>query len=283
MNNLSQITQLKNSNGTPFDSSTKLPATISNLRGYKYTCKCCHRDYKEKFNYDRHIGFCEFSHKSIRERENGIDAFEKTPSINELFSFVKELVVRIDVLEKENAKLKQFTNINKRKMDFADWLNNHNKPTITFTKWLTEIPYYQFLDDIFKNDLISGSLTSLQNGNGCSNKPIYAFIQKPNVFYVYDEIMDDGDGDGDKRTLQWIMITGNEFDKWLNYISQSFLIEFKKWCDEHKNEIDNNEIMKEQYFSNFQKVLGNSKMGVDVRNQRIRQQYFNIIKQSFSG
>lgn len=265
MNNLSKV--------------TPLPATISNLRGYKYTCKCCQRDYKEKFNYDRHIGFCEFSHKSIRERENELDAFEKTPSINELFSFVKELVVRVDLLEKENAKLKQFTNINKRKMDFTDWLNNHNKPTITFTKWLTEIPYYRFLDDIFKNDLISGSLTSLQNGNGCSNKPIYAFIQKPNVFYVYDEIVDDGD----KRTLQWIMINGNEFDKWLNYIAQSFLIEFKKWCDEHKTEIDNNEIMKEQYFSNFQKVLGNSKMGVDVRNQRIRQQYFNIIKQSFSG
>ena len=84
------------------------------------------------------------------------------------------------------------------------------------------------------------------------------------------------------QILKWILIQGNEFDKWLNYISQSFLIEFKKWCDENKNEIDNNEIMKEIYFSNFQKVLGNSKLSVDVRNQRIRQQLFQKIKQSFA-
>jgi hypothetical protein len=61
------------------------------------------------------------------------------------------------------------------------------------------------------------------------------------------------------------------------------LIEFKKWCDVHKNEIDNDEIMKEKYFSNFQKVLGNSKISEENRNQRIRQQLFNKLKQSFSG
>jgi hypothetical protein len=41
--------------------------------------------------------------------------------------------------------------------------------------------------------------------------------------------------------------------------------------------------MKETYYSNFQKVLGNSKLSVDVRNQRIRQQLFHKIKQSFGN
>lgn len=251
----------------------------------KYTCNHCLRNYKEKFNYDRHIGFCEFTHKSVRERENDLDAFEKTPSINELFSFVKELVVRIDKLEKENAKLKQFTNINKRKLNVIDWLNCHNKPNITFTKWLTEIHYYKYLTDVFNGDLIIGTVACLQHkplghGDGAVNAgyPLCAFTEKTNAFYIYDELFENG-----QRNLQWIMIHGNEFDKWLNYISQTFLIEFKQWCDEHKNEIDNNETMKETYYSNFQKVLGNSKIGVDVRNQRIRQQLFNKIKQSFTG
>lgn len=241
----------------------------------KYTCNHCLRGYKEKFNYDRHIGFCEFSHKSIKERENDIEAFEKTPSVSELFSFVKELVVRIDKLEKENTQLKNMASISKRKLGFIDWLNYRNKPCVTFTKWLSEIPYYNYLNDIFNNDLITGSVLSLQYKNSGMGYPLYAFSEKQNCFYIYDEVSDN------ETKLQWILIQGNDFDKWLNYISQSFLIEFKKWCDEHKNEIDNDEKMKETYFSNFQKVLGNSKLSVDVRNQRIRQQLFNKIKQSY--
>ena len=244
----------------------------------KYTCNHCLRGYKEKFNYDRHIGFCEFLHKSVKERENEIDAFETTPSVTELFSFVKELVVRIDKLEKENAQLKHIVTISKRKLGFTDWLNHHNKPCVTFTKWLSEIPYHIYLNDIFNNDLISGIVLSLQHKNTGVGYPIYAFVEKQNCFYIYDEVLDSDN----ERKLKWILIQGNDFDKWLNYISQSFLIEFKKWCDENKNEIDNNEIMKEIYFSNFQKVLGNSKLSVDIRNQRIRQQLFQKIKQSFA-
>jgi hypothetical protein len=243
----------------------------------KYTCTHCLRDYKEKFNFDRHIGYCEFSHKSIKERENEFDAFEKPPSLSELFSFVKELVIRVDKLEKENVQLKHMATLSKRKLGFSDWLNYHNKPYVTFTQWLSEIPYHIYLNDIFNNDLISATLLSLQYKNSEGGYPVYAFVEKQNCFYIYDEIMDTNN---EKKT-QWILIQGNDFDKWLNYISQSFLIEFKKWCDEHKNEIDNNEIMKETYYSNFQKVLGNSKLSVDVRNQRIRQQLFQKIKQSF--
>jgi hypothetical protein len=104
-------------------------------------------------------------------------------------------------------------------------------------------------------------------------------VEKQNGFYIYDEMTDDES----ETKLKWIWIQGSDFDKWLNYISQSFLIEFKKWCDEHKKDIDTNEVMKEKYYSNFQKVLGNSKLSVDVRNQRIRQQLFHKIKQSFGN
>lgn len=250
----------------------------------RYTCNHCMRDYKEKFNYERHIGFCEFSHKSLRERENEIDAFEKTPSIDNLFSFVKELVVRIDKLEKENAKLKQFTNINKRKLQVVEWLNYHNKPNITFTNWLSEIPYHHYLNNVFNGDLIIGSVDCLLHKPSNSViYPICSFVEKPNAFYLYDEIIDNDSIDNNKKSLKWIKIEGNEFDKWLKYISQTFLNEFKKWCDTHKNEIDNNETMKETYFSNFQKVIGNSKITEEVRNQRIRQQLFTKIKKSFSG
>ena len=65
----------------------------------KYSCNYCMREYKEKYNYDRHIGFCEFSHKSMKERESEIEAFDKPPSVNELFHYIKEISVRVDKLE----------------------------------------------------------------------------------------------------------------------------------------------------------------------------------------
>jgi len=214
----------------------------------------------------------------VKERNEIIEGFDKTPSVSQLFSFVKELVVRIDKLENENAKLKQVIHIAKRKLDICEWLNQNKKPSIVFTKWLTEIPYHSFLHSVFQHDLIYGMVACLYNGNGCSLPPICAFSEKTNGFYVYDEYVSDGTSGN-----QWIFIAGNEFDKWLNYIANCFLIEFKKWCDEHKNEIDNNEDMKETYYSNFQKVLGNSKITVDVRNQRVRNQYYHKLKQSYSG
>jgi hypothetical protein len=241
----------------------------------KYTCKYCTRDYKEKFNYDRHIGFCEFSFKSAKEVDSEIDAFEKPPSIGELFEYMKELSVRVQKLEKENAVLKQFASRQKKKVDVLEWLNNRYDyvPDVDFTTWMTELPIDHYLNDVFEFDLLTALIkcfdTCFEN---LDKLPIRAFQQKANAFYVYDKCIESGD-------KKWILINNKQINKWLNYLAQKFVNVFKTWHDTNKEAIDRDETMKEQYYDYFQKVLG-GKMSDDVRNQRLRQAVFGKLKQN---
>jgi Uma2 family endonuclease len=74
-------------------------------------------------------------------------------------------------------------------LGFTDWLNYHNKPSVTFTKWLSEIPYHIYLNDIFNNDLINGVVLSLQHKTNGAGYPIYAFSEKQNCFYYPDVLI----------------------------------------------------------------------------------------------
>ena len=250
----------------------------------KYSCNYCMREYKEKYNYDRHIGFCEFSHKSAKERETEIEAFDKIPTVNELFHYIKEISVRVDKLEKENTHLKQLLNIENKKLNIIDQLNySTNKPPITFTQWIKDLDYGKYIYNIFDADLMSGMFECCCRGShgidiyNKENSPIRCFTQKPNVFFVYDEI-----NCGDGKILQWTMLNGKSLDKWLNYIAHAFLVQFKFWCDENQTEIDNDEAKKEQYFNNYKKVLGSTKQTDEIRNLRIRQKLYSIMKTDFS-
>ena len=82
-----------------------------------HICKFCNREYKEKFNHDRHAQTCEFLSKTRREQDNEIDRFEKLPTQKEMFLLIQELSRRITKLEKENSQLKGSI---KRKLKFND-------------------------------------------------------------------------------------------------------------------------------------------------------------------
>lgn len=251
-----------------------------------YTCKCCTREYKEKFNYDRHVGFCEFSHKSRKERENDVEVYDKTPSVQELFGFMKEMSIRMDKLEKENAKLRVFANLQKKKIDILEWLNEKSncKPPMVFTDWINGLPLQEKLSSVFNFDLFTGIVKCLEKGvdnisiDDFDNLPIRAFSQKPNTLYIFDK----QESIDSLPVARWTMISNKMFDKWLNYIGKKFVVEFKKWCDENKTEIDTNEAMKECYFDNFQKVLG-GKMSDETRNLRLRQLIYGKIKQNMKN
>lgn len=249
----------------------------------KYTCKYCMTSYKEKFNYDRHVGFCEFSFKSTKEIENEIEAFDKTPTIGQLFSYVKELSVRVIKLEKENAQLKQFASKQRKRIDVLDWLNNRYDciPEIDFASWMTSVPVQSYLDQVFEYDLLTALLKCFDNCFENSDKlPIRAFSQKINIFYVYDK---NGQGSIDQEQKQgWYQISNKQLDKWFSFIAQKLVAEFKNWYELNKARIDSDEQAKEQYYDNFQKVLG-GKMSDCTRNHRLRQALYTKLKQNLKN
>lgn len=242
----------------------------------KYSCKYCKTSYKEKFNFDRHIGFCEFSFKSTKEIENEIEAFDKCPTIVQLFGYVKELSVRVIKLEKENALLKQFASKQRKRIDVLDWLNNRYDyiPEIDFTAWMTSIPVEAYLEQVFEYDLLTALLKCFDASfDNLDKLPVRAFCQKTNMFYIYDK---------QEEKYCWQLISNKQLDKWFSFLAQKMVAEFKKWYDSNKARIDADDQSREQYYENFQKVLG-GKMCDSTRNQRLRQACYTKLKQNLKS
>lgn len=252
---------------------------MSNV-SYKYKCKFCTQEYKEKFNFDRHVGFCEFSFKSAKEIDNEIEAFEKAPSPSELFAYVKELSIRVGKLEKENAQLKQFVQKEKKRIDVLDWLNNRceSVPDFTFTTWFTELPVESYLEKVFEYDLLTALIKCLDHTfENMEKPPICAFSQKAGMFYVFER-----SNSCLGQLGKWSQISNKQLDKWFSFMATKMIAAFKNWYEENKTTIDSDEKYKEQYFDYFQKVLG-GKMNDETRNHRLRQFCYTKLKQNLKS
>ena len=248
-----------------------------------YDCKFCVRNFKEKFNYDRHILCCEFLHKSVRERNNEVEIIESLPTQIQMYKLIQELAIRINRLEKDNRKLLQSQ---KRKINILDWLNENKKqPSIIFSAWLSGIVYQNIvnqLEIVFQDDLTKGIIRLFDNviSDSDSDKiPICAFDNKPNVFYIYDfrnqQMTDTDSGD---NTPIWMVLSVSEFNMILKRICHRFLVEFKKnWYDNHKHMIDNDETYKDKYIIYYKNILGGDQND-ETRSQKIRTWLYSRLK-----
>jgi len=235
-----------------------------------YTCKFCGREYKEKFNHDRHSQTCEFLSKTRREQDREIDAFEKLPSQRDLFLLIQELSIRVTKLEKENNELKGSI---KRKLKFNDILNQTSKPEFQFDVWTDMLldNVERYLDTVYTHDLLSATNELFQHfiDSYKDKLPIRAYDIKPNAFYIYDS-------DG-----TWTPISHQDFDKVLARISHRFLVEFNRcWCVVNRERIEKEENYKIMYMDYYRKILGGERLSDESRYHRIRQSMYGKIKKN---
>jgi hypothetical protein len=236
-------------------------------------CKHCGREYKEKFNHDRHIQTCEFLSKTRREQDNEIDSFEKLPSQKEMFLLIQELSMRITKLEKENSELK---NTVKRKIKFNDILKQTPNPEFDYNKWIDTLlnEVEKYLDNVYSNDLQHATIdlfNTMLETHG-DKLPIRAYDIKQNKFYIYDS------------DNTWKNITNSDFDKLLARISHRFLVEFNKcWYVVNREKIETEESYKMMYIDYYKKILGGERISDESRYNRIRHHIYGKIKKNIKS
>jgi hypothetical protein len=248
---------------------------------YGYQCCFCKREYKEKFNYDRHKVCCEFLCKSRREQLNEIDRIEKIPTPKEMYMLIQELALRNEKLEKEIAKLKH---VQKQKINILEWLNSTNstKPKDIFMDWVLQVVYPEIkniLDTVYESNLSIG-LTKLFDNTfkiyDLKTIPICAFENKPNVFYIYTKNID---------KFEWKILSNDEFNRILSKISHRFIVEFKNnWFIPNESKIENDEKYKDMYIDYYQRILGgNERISEETRYQKTRHFVYTKIKQNIKS
>jgi hypothetical protein len=156
-------------------------------------CVYCGRTYKKRLNLDKHIVLCELLQKSKKTSINYSieEDEEQIPSQRKMFHMLLELGNKFTRLEGKIEEINKWVIKKKKKINVLEWLNTNLKPNVTFDQILDKIivsekdivslfenTFYDVLNEIFSNNIYQFN----ENEN-----PIFAFVQKPNTFYIYDK------------------------------------------------------------------------------------------------
>jgi hypothetical protein len=245
----------------------------------KYLCEHCNNTFGLKYNYDRHITVCNFFKKTHREQQ---DVFDKSndplPSYQEMFHLLKDLNLRVQILEKENIFLKRIHHNQTKKINILSILNSpsYKNPDTTFLHWFKTTvlsSVHDFLSIVFETDLISATQQLLKQV--CSTEeyhplPLKVFEKKNTEFYAFLE-----------TDNQWVLLTPLQLETQIKRIFQQFLVDFNTyWIQPNIIHIEKEESYKDMYVLYYKKILGDDQRTTEESKiQKIRQFLYQELKQ----
>ena len=243
----------------------------------RYACKYCSNSYMRKDSLNRHMVYCAFNSKKVRNKECECDAGD-IPNISDLYSIVVDLSLKYDKLQLDYDKLSKWVQQKKRKINIVDYLNENCKVDISHDQWLDKVVLTKrHLEHLFSTDSIEAIISILEEFIALDNT-IRAFDHKENVLFVYDKIADGrvghDNGDHDQGPT-WHIMTGEEFQKTVRCISLKIMGLFKDWQDENMDKMDD-ETFSRTYITNLKKVMG--KVDLNVQYNKIHCKLYKSLK-----
>lgn len=252
-------------------------------------CNYCHRHWKLKKDYDKHISCCIYFYNLRRNPrqemdENGV----KIPTHKELFRFVQELSLKCERLEKEVVRLKANMNTKQKKM-ITDWLNQEQHiPKFTFEEWSKTMDIGEHaLQIVFKRDLTEGIkyvIRELLDKNKTNHaKPIRSFTQKLGFIYIYSK----GEwSSSPTEEAKWKIMSNEELDNFIIMISQMFLRSFIMWQRTNSTtdeDNESNEKKKEEEMNYLIKINGGMRSSTEKRNTEIKKWLSTAIEENIQS
>lgn len=200
-------------------------------------CIYCGKSYLKRVNLDKHIIICELLQKSRKSSNLVIeDDEEPLPSQKKMFQMLIELGQKYNKLEEKVEELNKWVVKKKKKINIIEWLNDNITPNILFDSLIDKI---NIIEDDIKNlmensfyDVLNEIFTrTIYNFNESEN-PIFAFVQKTNVFYIYDNI-------NDKKI--WVELSRDKLIKFLNKVHMKIMKSFYDFKKIKADEIRTND------------------------------------------
>lgn len=234
----------------------KLAQNIPNMiKQPAQCCVYCGKSYKKKSNLEKHTNLCELLNKS--KKSLVIEDEEEIPSHRKIYQILLELGNKYNRLEEKVDELNKWVVKKKKKINVIDWLNTNITPEIKFENLIEKI---KIIDDdikyLFENNFID-TLNHIFSRNiynlSESEYPIFAFVQKTNIFYIYEN-----------EESGWLELSKENLIKFLNKVHMKLFRVFRQ----HK--IDNaDKIQEEESFSLLCDKTSLKMMNVDFRQESI--------------
>lgn len=240
-----------------------------------FQCGLCHREYKLKICYDKHIVICDALSKSTYMRKKELEQNTSTiPSTRDLYALVLHLVAKNDQLEKRVDEMSKWVDTKKRKLHITEWLNEKypkDKINMPFESWLEYIKSritLAHLEMVFNSDFVSGAADTLYEiirGDSDNNTPIKAFDQKDNTLYVFIEAEN-----------SWTIMLPEQVNKLGNILMRRLMGECANWRKENAVRFQD-EAFSKQYTSNVRKLMGGN-LPSEQLFQHVKKKLYKHIK-----
>ena len=218
-------------------------------------CIHCGKSYKKRTNLDKHVILCELLNKS--KKNLVIEDEEDIPSQRKMYEILLELGNKFNRLEEKVDELNKWVVKKKKKINVIDWLNTNITPEIKFdsliekivmsdddVKYLFENSFADTLNHIFSRNIYNLSE---------SEYPIFAFVQKTNIFYIYEN-----------EEAGWVELSREFLIKFLNKVHMKLL---RVLIQHKKDNVD--KIRDDERFSILCDKTTFKLMNVDFRQESI--------------
>jgi len=234
----------------------KIAENIPNLiKQPAQCCIYCGKSYKQKSNLEKHANLCELLNKS--KKFLVVEDEEVIPSQRKMYEILLELGNKFNRLEEKVDELNKWVIKKKKRINVIEWLNTNITPEIKFDnliekiiitdediKYLFENSFANTLNHIFSKNIYKLSE---------SEYPIFAFVQKINIFYIYEN-----------EEARWIELNRETLIKFLNKVYMKI---FRVFSEHKKNNAD--KICQDESFSLLCDKTSVKIMNVDFRQESI--------------
>jgi hypothetical protein len=225
---LRKLTKLQKDKGAMNRFSTNIPNMIKQPA---QCCVHCGKSYKNKCNLEKHVIICDLLNKS--KRSLVVEDEEDIPSQRKMYELILELGSKFNRLEEKVDELNKWVVKKKKKINVVEWLNTNTTPEIKFENLIEKIIITD--DDVtylFQNSFIDtlNHIFSRNIYNLSETSPIFAFAQKTNIFYIYEN-----------ENTRWIVMSNEILIKFLNKVYMKLFRLYGEHKKMHADKLENDE------------------------------------------
>jgi hypothetical protein len=150
---------------------------------------------------EKHTILCELIYKSNKKRPNNtnsddcVDICDDLPSPKKMYQMLLELGYKYSKLEEKMDEVNKFVIKKKKKINVLEWLNSNVTPSLVFENLIDQIKIIDSdIDFLLENNfletinLVLSRVLYLEREEEENDFiPLFAFVQKTNIFYAFVE------------------------------------------------------------------------------------------------